>query len=143
MVTGRVIRFDETQGYGFVAPDSGGEDVFLHVNDLEIDKHLVIPGAIVEFVMESGNRGRYATSVRLADRSSNGAEPADFDVLAGSAAPQPDQALQCLSEARFRREVTEAILHGAVEVSGAEIVGIRDRIIRLAREHGWLRVQPG
>ena len=28
MLTGKVIRFDEVRGYGFIAPDGGGEDVF-------------------------------------------------------------------------------------------------------------------
>ena len=54
--TGKVIRFDEFKGYGFVAPDEGGEDVFIHVNDLDFDKRLLAPGVRVEYVAVDGDR---------------------------------------------------------------------------------------
>ena len=38
MLTGKVIRFDDVRGYGFIAPDGGGEDVFVHANVLGDDK---------------------------------------------------------------------------------------------------------
>ncbi|WP_345034392.1 cold shock domain-containing protein [Kutzneria kofuensis] len=38
MATGRVLRFDDVRGFGFIAPDSGSEDVFVHANDLSEDK---------------------------------------------------------------------------------------------------------
>ncbi|MFJ3718482.1 cold shock domain-containing protein [Streptomyces sp. NPDC090057] len=34
MVAGRVVRFDGPRGCGFIAPEDGTEDVFLHVGDL-------------------------------------------------------------------------------------------------------------
>jgi CspA family cold shock protein len=58
---GKVVRFDEFRGYGFVAPDAGGEDVFIHVNDLDFDKRLIEPGALVEFDVEDGDRGPKAS----------------------------------------------------------------------------------
>ena len=64
-VTGTVIRFDDMRGYGFISPDAGGEDVFLHANDLEINKARVRPGLKVSFEVEEGARGKFATAVRL------------------------------------------------------------------------------
>jgi CspA family cold shock protein len=58
--TGTVVSFDRIKGYGFVAPDVGGEDVFIHVNDLNDlhgDKALLGPGCLVEFRLEEGDRG--------------------------------------------------------------------------------------
>lgn len=35
MITGTVKWFNKTKGYGFIAPDNGEQDVFLHISELE------------------------------------------------------------------------------------------------------------
>ena len=65
MLTGKVIRFDEVRGYGFIAPDGGGEDVFVHANVLGDDKYVFGPGLRVEFEAADGDRGPKAYAVHL------------------------------------------------------------------------------
>lgn len=85
MLTGKVIRFDDVRGYGFIAPDGGGEDIFVHANVLGDDKYVFGPGLRVEFEVTDGDRGPKAYAVHLLpDRA-----PAAAAALVASAAPAP------------------------------------------------------
>ena len=59
MTTGTVKWFNATKGYGFIQPESGGKDVFLHISAVE-RAGLASPadGQRVEFEIETGRDGR-------------------------------------------------------------------------------------
>lgn len=67
MTTGTVTWFDSDRGYGFIAPDDGGAEVFVHYTALggEAFKNLE-PGERVSFGVTEGQRGGpQADAVRL------------------------------------------------------------------------------
>ncbi|OIP84719.1 MAG: cold-shock protein [Rhodobacterales bacterium CG2_30_65_12] len=68
MATGTVKWFNSTKGFGFIAPDNGGKDVFVHISAVE---RAGLTGLKddqkVEFDLESGRDGREsATNIKLA-----------------------------------------------------------------------------
>ena len=62
MNNGTVKFFNETKGFGFITPDGGGEDVFVHVSGL-VDQ--VQQGDQVTYDLEKGRKGINATNVRV------------------------------------------------------------------------------
>ena len=63
MATGTVKWFNATKGFGFIQPDSGGKDVFLHISALErAGLREVADGAKISFELESGRDGRTSAS---------------------------------------------------------------------------------
>src|SRR4051794_20724751 len=57
MATGKVLQFDPGRGYGFVAADDGGEDIFLHASVFDGDPGELVPGAPLEFQVMAGEAG--------------------------------------------------------------------------------------
>lgn len=93
VATGRVLQFDKERGYGFIAADDGGEDVFLHASVYEGDSDELSPGMRMEFKVMAGDRGRKAFGARsipddpdLDDGSVTSPKPASK--LDGFATPQ-------------------------------------------------------
>ncbi len=63
MPTGTVKWFNTTKGYGFIAPDEGGKDVFVHISAVE---QAGLTGLAddqkVEFELSEGRDGRQMAS---------------------------------------------------------------------------------
>ncbi|GAB4086184.1 cold shock domain-containing protein [Myceligenerans cantabricum] len=62
---GTVSWYDDTKGFGFVAPDSGGEDIFVHVSALGPGLTELSEGARVTYDVTDTDRGPNARDVRL------------------------------------------------------------------------------
>jgi len=65
---GTVKRFDAVRGFGFILAPDGGEDFFVHVNNVVGTAHRVlVEGASVSYLPREGQRGRFAVDVRPAE----------------------------------------------------------------------------
>ena len=67
MATGTVKWFNDSKGYGFITPDEGSKDLFVHFSNISGDGFkTLVEGARVEFEQREGQKGPEATDVRLA-----------------------------------------------------------------------------
>ena len=63
MPTGTVKWFNATKGYGFIAPDDGGKDVFVHISAVErAGLRELNDNQKVSFEMQAGRDGRSSAS---------------------------------------------------------------------------------
>ena len=59
MATGTVKWFNTTKGFGFIAPDSGGKDVFVHISAVERSGLTgLADNQKISYDLESGRDGR-------------------------------------------------------------------------------------
>jgi CspA family cold shock protein len=65
MAEGTVKWFNATKGYGFVTPDDGSPDVFVHFSAIDGSGYReLIEGERVEFEQTQGQKGPQATKVK-------------------------------------------------------------------------------
>ena len=63
MQKGKIKFFNETKGFGFIVPEAGGEEVFVHSTGL-VDK--VRENDTVTYEVQQGKKGLNAVNVKLA-----------------------------------------------------------------------------
>lgn len=62
--TGKVKWFNNKKGFGFIIPDEGGKDLFVHINNILMDGYKTLSDdQAVEFESEEGEKGLQAINV--------------------------------------------------------------------------------
>jgi CspA family cold shock protein len=64
MATGEVKWFNNAKGWGFIVPEGGGEDIFVHYSSVTGTGYkTLVAGQPVSFELAKGERGAHATNV--------------------------------------------------------------------------------
>lgn len=64
MSTGTVKWFDSTKGFGFITPDEGGQDLFVHHSEIQMEGYATLDdGQKVEYEIGEGRKGPCASKV--------------------------------------------------------------------------------
>jgi CspA family cold shock protein len=87
MTTGTVKFFNEQKGYGFIQPDDGGKDAFVHISAVErAGMRTLRENQRVGYDLQEDGRGKMsATNLRSADDAGAGADADAGDAEGGQA----------------------------------------------------------
>lgn len=67
MATGIVAKFFDEKGYGFITPEGGGKDIFVHHTDIQMEGFKSLkPGQRVSFDVAHEGKGPKASNVKPA-----------------------------------------------------------------------------
>lgn len=64
MATGEVKWFNNAKGWGFIMPENGGDDIFVHFSAIQCSGYKTLaPGQQITYELKKGERGMHAANV--------------------------------------------------------------------------------
>lgn len=68
MAVGKVKWFNNAKGFGFIVPESGGEDIFAHYSTIQMDGYRSLKaGQEVTYDIQEGPKGLHAENIAFSD----------------------------------------------------------------------------
>ena len=109
MATGKVKWFNNAKGYGFILPEGGGEDLFVHYSTVQMEGYKTLKaGQDVEFEVLQGPKGYHAVNVQPSETDDSGY---------GETADSEDAGVRGHADGAGNRERSPALHNGASETT--------------------------
>jgi len=65
MQQGKVKWFNNSKGFGFIVSDAGGEDIFAHFSQIQMEGYKTLkPDQLVQFEVVEGKNGKQAQNIQ-------------------------------------------------------------------------------
>ena len=62
---GTVKFFNSKKGFGFITPDDGSKEIFVHINNVDSNVEALNEGQTVEYIKSEGRKGPEAKEVNV------------------------------------------------------------------------------
>lgn len=72
MATGKVKWFNNAKGYGFIRPDGGGDDLFVHYSYIDMDGYRSLKaGQVISYEVREAPKGLHAVNIAIIEEASD------------------------------------------------------------------------